>query len=96
MKVYELRDVSDSDMYFSKGYYSTAEEAIEKLNKTREDIAEVIDDCVIGAIYEHEIGKWESDVLIYKKEWVKDWEKDEWIGKLLYPEPEQETTDVEG
>ena len=62
MKIYEIRDITDDEAYYTKKYCLTAEEAITELKKVKEDISESPEDgdCVIGAVFSHEIGVWDN------------------------------------
>ena len=60
MKIYEIRDITDEEVYHTKKYCQTAEEAISELRRVQQDISDSPEDgdCVIGGVYEHEVGVW--------------------------------------
>lgn len=63
MKIYEIRDISNDEVYHTKKYCGTAEEAIAELKSIAEDISDEPKDqeCVMGAVYEHELGVWDHE-----------------------------------
>lgn len=104
MKIYELRDITDEEVYYTKMYCETKAKAIEELTKIKQDIASdpSCGDYVIGAIYEHEVGVWEHEKLfavkIFEIQYTNSYneEKDEyfWERKITYERKTDESLSV--
>jgi len=82
-KIYEIRDISDEESYFSKTYFADFETARSMLMETGEDISydASANDRVVGAIYEHTLGKWENERKVFELTCAKEYdeEKDEYL-----------------
>jgi hypothetical protein len=95
VKIYEIRDITDEETYYTKKLCATADEAIADLKAEAQDISDCPEngDYVIGAVYEHELGKWSHEEGFSKKIFEMQFEnkyneeKDDysWIGKQTFP-----------
>ena len=56
MKVYEIRDVTSDESYYTKGYFYDKEKAIAAISTdSAHNIADYDEDCVILAVFEIEL-----------------------------------------
>ena len=72
-------------MYFSKAFYADFETAKSALMKMGEDISEAEADngYVVGAVYEHTLGEWDSGKKVFELTCTEEYdeEKDEYLWK---------------
>jgi len=104
MKIYEIRDISDDERYYTVKYCSTAFDAIEELKRLKEDVSEYQDDTelVVGAVYEHEVGVFSHqegfDVKIfemsYSQEYLEDKDEYIWKGEVTFPKPTSSSGEI--
>lgn len=82
MKIYEIRDETDSDRYYPLGLFLTLEETKQEILSTPSDqrISD-IDDHETICIYERKIGWGDSAKLVFKMTREMDMESDDdaWI-----------------
>jgi hypothetical protein len=88
MKVYEVRDISNDEIFFIYGFYSTKEKAVEVLNYLQGDINDFGDDFVTSTVIEHELDsvKKTNEKIIIEKTWEKFY--DDTIEEYLWIEKE--------
>lgn len=60
MKVYEIRDVSNDETYFTKGFVATLIEAVDLLGPDGYQFSDCDEDWVHMAVYEHEVGAFQE------------------------------------
>lgn len=83
MKIYEIRDISSDEQYFSKGFFATLDEAKKHVDEDTdlEGICDFEDEFRIAGVFEHELGKWDHEEGFNKK--VYDRSVD--VFKIKYP-----------
>jgi len=86
MKIYEIRDVSDEDTYYQKGFYSHLEIALTVCKIDGWMLSDDCGDIVTLEIHEHELDKKDSDKMVFKINWEKDYREDdeEWKSEIEY------------
>ena len=63
MKIYEVRDITDDESYYTKCFFLTPKEAIDSVMELGHTIADFTEygESVVIAVYEHEIGSWSHE-----------------------------------
>jgi len=78
MKIWEVRDTTDDEKYYTYGFYSTKKKAIDTLDTIQGDINEYDEDFVDSCVVEHELDTDKPEgfgTVVLKKSWEKDYEK---------------------
>jgi len=93
MKIYEIRDVSNDESYFTQGYFSDKDNAI--LLASGDDswnVADEPEDCVILAVFEIELDAhpWDEGhkkifEMTFSKEWRDDSDDECWKKEITFP-----------
>ena len=86
MKIYEIRDMTDSETYYPQGFFSTKEKAVEKMEEVKNEFHEDDgEDIVTICLFEHELDSnndgYGKNVLekVYKNTYKENEEgNDEW------------------
>ena len=76
IKIYEVRDISCDETYYTKGYFETLEEAIKHVDEDFKDklggICEFSDEYRIAVVIEIEVGKWDNETGFNKEVYRKE------------------------
>lgn len=61
MKIYEIRDITDDEGFFIKGFFSDRQKAIDHVKSPNGyEICDEQDECVRLAVIEHELDAWDD------------------------------------
>lgn len=96
MKIYEVRDCSSDESYYTRMFCATEDEAIAVLKGLGKDVAEFQDDGVIGAVFEHELGVMNSDPLfevkvlemVFHEQYSEETDDYTWVSSTTYERKE--------
>jgi len=99
MKIYEIRDISDDEMYFVKGFFSDKETAIKNASSDdSHDVSDNDEDWVRLAVYEYEVDAfpWDSEgkkvlEVLFTKEYQEDSDDDKWVKEITMNQAAYET-----
>ena len=94
IKIYEIRDITSDENYYPKKYCVTKGEAVEELKRIRENVSDFAGDadCVIGAVFEHEVGIWDHEEgfdkkifeMTFTKEYVEKTDEYIWEARITF------------
>lgn len=91
MKIYEVRDVTSDESYFTKGFFSSQEAAIAEISKADAwELAYEAEGCVILAVYEWTLDGWENDhhkvfEMTHSSEWDEATDEEKWSCQQTFP-----------
>lgn len=82
MKIYEIRDITDEESFYIKGFFSDRQTAIDHVkNPDAYQISDDRDECVRLNVIEHELDKWEHEkgfgVVILEVTFTRTWGEDD-------------------
>ena len=100
MLIYEIRDTTDDESFYIKGFFATAEEAIEHVSG--DDSYQLSDyydnsDSATLEVYEWELGKWEHETgkrifkISFTRDFVGESDEDVWKKSIEYPIRDKKT-----
>ena len=89
MLIYEARDTTNDEMYYSMGYFGDVEKLLTDIRNTQDpnDILSGYNDLEETAcleVVQYELGKWDEGKTIHRFFWTSNYNKEkedyEWVG----------------